>query len=289
MTAVSDETGRDWLPLKYEDGPDFCTVTFATGAAFALTVHPERMKLMEAALSAAPVETWKCAARKQSLPEPADCGWPTCGCDPYADKVIAALEEQGSASPVAQEPVARLVPIKNLVAMLALLPPAPVDVNGKQFAYHDPKAAERLLELRSVFDALIAASPLYTSPPATPAGLEEDWRDDPSADERWQAGLDYGMERFCSMLGVDPKDVRWDAATEELDGDVCAVIGNILRVKFGDDFDPMKPLPSAGLGADEIARVFARWKKSKNLHESLAAQNIEKELLALLSRAGDQK
>ena len=57
MTAVSDETGRDWLPLKYEDGPDFCTVTFATGAAFALTVHPERMKLMEAALSASPVET----------------------------------------------------------------------------------------------------------------------------------------------------------------------------------------------------------------------------------------
>lgn len=55
MTAFSDETGRGWLPLKYEDGPDFCTVTFATGAAFALTVHPERMKLMEAALSASPV------------------------------------------------------------------------------------------------------------------------------------------------------------------------------------------------------------------------------------------
>lgn len=84
-------------------------------------------------------------------------------------------------------------------------------------------------------------------------------RDDPSADERWQAGLDYGMERFCSMLGVDPKDVRWDAATEELDGDVCAVIGNILRVKFGDDFDPMKPLPAAGMGADEIARA-SNWK-----------------------------
>lgn len=48
------------------------------------------------------------------------------------------------------------------------------------------------------------------------------------------------------------------------------------------------PATSAGVGADEIARVFARWKNSKNLHESLAAQNIEKELLALLSRAGDQ-
>jgi hypothetical protein len=34
-----------------------------------------------------------CAARKQSLPEPADCNWPVCGCDPYAVKVIDALEE----------------------------------------------------------------------------------------------------------------------------------------------------------------------------------------------------
>lgn len=50
------------------------------------------------------------------------------------------------------------------------------------------------------------------------------------------------------------------------------------------------PATPAGLGADEIARVFVRWKQSKNLHESLAAQNIEKELLALLSRgSGDQK
>ena len=64
MTAVSDETGRGWLPLKYEDGPDFCTVTFATGAAFALTVHPERMKLMEAALSAAPVAQEPVAVNK---------------------------------------------------------------------------------------------------------------------------------------------------------------------------------------------------------------------------------
>ena len=140
MTAVSDETGRDWLPLKYEDGPDFCTVTFATGAAFALTVHPERMKLMEAALSAAPV---------------------------------------------AQEPVARLC--------------------GYCKTWNSKPCGEQCY--------LQPSDPVWTSPPATPAGL----------------------------------------------------------------------------GADEVARVFVRWKKSKNLHESMAAQSIEKELLALLSRAGDQK
>jgi hypothetical protein len=173
MTAVSDETGRDWLPLKYEDGPDFCTVTFATGAAFALTVHPERMKLMEAALSASPVG--ELTPEQISIQNDMFAAWVG---DPKFREAFRndckRLLNAASASPVAQEPVARLVPIKNLVAMLALLPPAPVDVNGEQFAYHDPNAAERLLELRSVFDALIAASPLYTSPPATSAGLGAD-------------------------------------------------------------------------------------------------------------------
>jgi hypothetical protein len=41
------------------------------------------------------IPTFTCAARKQSLPEPADCNWPSCGCDPMADKVIEALRESG--------------------------------------------------------------------------------------------------------------------------------------------------------------------------------------------------
>ena len=38
---------------------------------------------------------WECLGRKQSLPEPGECDWPVCGCDPHADKVIAALQESG--------------------------------------------------------------------------------------------------------------------------------------------------------------------------------------------------
>lgn len=57
----------------------------------------------------------------------------------------------------------------------------------------------------------------------------DSWRDDPSADERWNAGCDFAMEQLCAFLGVDPHMVSWDAATETVDGDVCAVIGNILR------------------------------------------------------------
>lgn len=37
----------------------------------------------------------QCAARRQSLPEPADCNWPVCGCDDHASKVIEALTESG--------------------------------------------------------------------------------------------------------------------------------------------------------------------------------------------------
>jgi len=42
---------------------------------------------------------WKCGARAQGTAggnDPADCDWPTCGCDPYATKVIGALQESGA-------------------------------------------------------------------------------------------------------------------------------------------------------------------------------------------------
>lgn len=73
------------------------------------------------------------------------------------------------------------------------------------------------------------------------AGSEEDWQDDPASDERWNAGLDFAMEHLCKVLGVNPREVNWDAATETLDGDVMAVIGNVLRAKFGEDWGPNDP------------------------------------------------
>ncbi len=75
-------------------------------------------------------------------------------------------ETPRAANSSGQEPVARIVPLKNLAAMLSLLPPKPVEVNGSTFAYQDPNAAERLNELRAVFDALLNASPLYAAPPS---------------------------------------------------------------------------------------------------------------------------
>jgi hypothetical protein len=59
--------------------------------------------------------------------------------------------------------------------------------------------------------------------------VKVDWEDDPASDERWNAGVDFAQMQLCAVLKVDPKTVTWDAATETLDGDVQAVIGNILE------------------------------------------------------------
>ena len=42
---------------------------------------------------------WTCKARASSLPDPQDCDWPHCGCDPHAPKVLEALQEEGYLSP----------------------------------------------------------------------------------------------------------------------------------------------------------------------------------------------
>lgn len=88
--------------------------------------------------------------------------------------------------------------------------------------------------------------------------MSNNWKDDPSADERWNAGCDFAMTHLCKALGVDPKSVSWDAATETLDGDVQAVIGNILRAKFGEDWGPAcrSPADHERELADLIARYY---------------------------------
>lgn len=75
-------------------------------------------------------------------------------------------------------------------------------------------------------------------PAADATARREDWKDDPRADERWNAGCDFAMLRLCEALQVDPHMVSWDAATETVDGDVRAVIWNILQAKMGEDWSP---------------------------------------------------
>lgn len=64
----------------------------------------------------------------------------------------------------------------------------------------------------------------------------QDWQSDPAANPAWNAGCDFAMTAICKMLKVDPHSISWDAATEELEGDVMSVIGNIMMAAFGDDW-----------------------------------------------------
>jgi hypothetical protein len=74
------------------------------------------------------------------------------------------------------------------------------------------------------------------------AALEnDDWRDDPSADERWNAGCDFAMTQLCAVLKVDPQSIDWDSATETLDGDVQAVIHKILTTGLGENWRAKQP------------------------------------------------
>lgn len=80
-----------------------------------------------------------------------------------------------------------------------------------------------------------------------------DWRDDPTSDERWNAGCDFAMTQLCKALDVDPAAVNWDAATETVDGDVQSVIWNILRARMGEDWDPdAPPAPSVAVKAKAL-------------------------------------
>lgn len=95
---------------------------------------------------------------------------------------------------------------------------------------------------RERYDALrLALEAALSGSPQVEAGT---WQDDPSADERWNAGCDFAMLQLCSVVGADPKKVMWDSATETLDGDVQSTIGKIIEAGLGENWqDRAHPAP----------------------------------------------
>ena len=111
-----------------------------------------------------------------------------------------------------------------------------------------------------------------------------DWRDDPSADERWNAGCDFAMEQLCAVLKVDPQAVNWDAATETLDGDVQAVLHSILTAAA-----PALPQgDSAGLIAHHLAQLrhaYAHLAAGAVVHQREFADGLISPAIAALEAA----
>jgi hypothetical protein len=95
---------------------------------------------------------------------------------------------------------------------------------------------------------------------AAPAAGGDGWCDDPTSDERWNEGCDFAMKQLCAALDVDPNSVTWDAATETVDGDIQAVIWNILRAKYGEDGPVSAPL-QAPAHSDAVRVKPLEWKQ----------------------------
>ncbi|WP_197682161.1 hypothetical protein [Methylobacterium aquaticum] len=80
--ARTDLNLRDWLQHAYEETLD----------------QANYLKRSILELDTGKPSITGCAARRQGTAggnAPADCDWPMCGCDPLADRVIAALMESG--------------------------------------------------------------------------------------------------------------------------------------------------------------------------------------------------
>lgn len=77
---------------------EFSRIEYYPGAP--IPFPSSEMKLLDLVIDALRSKSGvkECATKRQGTAignDTADCGWPFCGCDPHADKVIAAIEESG--------------------------------------------------------------------------------------------------------------------------------------------------------------------------------------------------
>jgi len=52
----------------------------------------------------------------------------------------------------------------------------------------------------------------------------------------FEQGVDWTIAKVAETLGIGVNDFSWDAATEEWEGDVQAVICNMLTASLGEDW-----------------------------------------------------
>lgn len=124
--------------------------------------------------------SWRCAAREQGSAggnDPADCDWPVCGCDPAADKVVAALQESGvlrTRAPDATEATQAWVNCKPIEKLMEFVERTAKQKTTDEFEDHEREGADYegaydivVMEARVIVDAvnLRCCAP----PPAKPS------------------------------------------------------------------------------------------------------------------------
>lgn len=56
----------------------------------------------------------------------------------------------------------------------------------------------------------------------------------------FDSGVTWAIRQIAVVLGLDCNDFSWDAATEEYDGDVRAIIGNALTAALGEEWGDLR-------------------------------------------------
>ncbi|MHC2163091.1 hypothetical protein [Bradyrhizobium ottawaense] len=150
------------------------------------------------------------------------CGDPSCQ-DPNCDygKQDDALRAEIRSLRIDN---ARLRDEAAIRALASQPPAAPVETKRKTFPIPPGHEAVRDSEGRATGEVR----------PRLSAATDED----PTASKEWNEGCDFALEQLGKYLGIDLSTITWDGATETVEGDVDAVIGNILRAKFGEDWGP---------------------------------------------------
>lgn len=181
----------------------------------------------------------------------------------YEARILSALEPDDLAAQLAEAIRERDEARAELANIEAMLNEGQGDDDGAQIM---PDFDEGMTTIAKVEECLHL---LEKRRDVIAAYSNENWKDDPSADDRWNAGLDYGQTQLCKVLSVDPAKVSWDAATETLDGDVQSVIGNILTARFGDDWRP----PTA---ESDLSALLARLRTAEARAEEVERETIER-------------
>lgn len=86
---------------------------------------------------------------------------------------------------------------------------------------------------------------------------------EPRDSDDFEAGVDYAIEALAEVLEIDVNSFSHDAATETLEGDVKAVIGNALNAALGDDWtDQLIDNLRSNQGAEILARLGIKRRES---------------------------
>lgn len=164
----------------------------------------------------------------------------------------------------------------------------PASVSGKPAIFVSAEQLDNAAELPSTYLPFRLApegkfqTPLYRAAPPAKAEVV-DWRDDPAADERWNDGCDFVMQQLCAVLAVEQESVTWEAATETVDGDVQAVLRNILDAGLGGGWRDGAAPPTAPAAARSAAE---EWKPTHRHVKSGRLERVIGEAEAQVSVGG---